>query len=291
MGVDVPLSRELQRLAALGWSADRFPATPEGVRVVGSAVDVNYPEQGFTGLGFDARQSYWFDHRARSVVDALLTATSARAIWDVGAGTGGMSVRLAAAGYDVVSVEPLALGAAAIAEKHCGDVFCGSLEGLGLPDDSIPIIGMFDVIEHLDDPSVLVAEVTRVLEPAGVLVATVPALSMLWSESDDNAGHQRRYTRRSLDTFMVSAGLERVMSAYLFLSLVLPAALLRSVPYRLGRRRSQTEITAATAKQLAPNPRVDAVATRVLAGERAVARRVQLPVGLSVLGAYRVPAR
>jgi len=281
---------ELRRLAALGWPAAGLPTGSDGVRVVDETVDINYPDEGLAHLGLDGGRGYWFDHRARSVVDVLAAATPVRTLWDVGAGAGSMSVRLAQAGYEVVSVEPQRVGAAAIAELHCSAVFCGSLESLALPAHAIGVVGLFDVIEHLDDPAALIGEVTRVLEPAGVVVVTVPALPLLWSNTDDVAGHQRRYTRRSLDEFMQSCGLTRVSSAYLFASLVPPAIALRTIPYRLGRRRTPAEVMAATQRRLAPKPRVDAAARRVLDAERTVARRVPLPVGLSVLGAYRTPA-
>jgi SAM-dependent methyltransferase len=285
--VDAP---ELRRLAALGWSAADLPATPDGVRVVDEAVAINYPDEGLAHLGLDGGRGYWFDHRARSVVEVLEAATPARTIWDVGAGAGSMSVRLAQAGYEVVSVEPQRVGAAAIAELQCSAVFCGSLESLGLPAHSVGIIGLFDVIEHLDDPRALITEATRVLEPGGIVVVTVPAFTLLWSNADDVAGHQRRYTRRSLDDFMQSCGLTRASSAYLFASLVPPAIALRTIPYRLGRRRTPAEVMAATQRRLAPKPRVDAAARRVFETERRVARHVPLPAGLSVLGAYRTPA-
>jgi SAM-dependent methyltransferase len=283
-------SPELERLATLGWSAEALPTTPDGVRIAGDPIEINYPEHGLTALGLDGGRGYWFDHRARSVVDALQRATSARSIWDVGAGAGSMSVRLAEAGYEVVSVEPQALGAAAIARQEHSAVFCGSLEALELPTHSLKVIGLFDVIEHLEDPRALVNEVTRVLEPAAVVVVTVPAFPILWSNTDDVAGHQRRYTRRSLDAFMQGCGLVRVTSAYLFASLIPPAIALRTIPYKLGRRKSPDEVIAATARRLKPNPRVDAMAARVLSAERAVARKVPLPAGLSVLGVYRTAA-
>ena len=89
---------------------------------------------------------------------------------------------------------------------------------------------------------------------------------------------------------MEACGLTRVSSGYLFASLVPPAIALRTIPYRLGRRRTPAEVMAATQRRLAPKPRVDAAARRVFAAERAVARHVPLPAGLSVLGAYRTPA-
>ena len=69
--VDAP---ELRRLAALGWSAADLPATPDGVRVVDEAVAINYPDEGLAHLGLDGGRGYWFDHRARSVVDGLEAA-------------------------------------------------------------------------------------------------------------------------------------------------------------------------------------------------------------------------
>jgi len=281
---------ELHRLAALGWSATAMQTLPDGVHVVGEQVAVNYPEGGLAALGLDGGSGYWFDHRARAVVDVLRASTPARSIWDVGAGAGSMSLRFAKAGYDVTSVEPLPEGAAAIAEKQCSTVFCGSLEGLELPSHSIQIIGLFDVIEHLDDPRAMMEEVRRVLEPSGVVVLTVPAFTALWSNTDDVAGHQRRYTKKTLDAFMASSGLEHVSSQYLFASLVPAAVMFRTIPYRLGRRRTREEVLAATSRRLAPNSAIDAIAGTILRAERAVAKVVPLPFGLSVLGAYRTPA-
>jgi SAM-dependent methyltransferase len=251
-------------------------------------VSVNYPEGGLETLGLDGGQGYWFDHRAREVIDAVTAATDVRAVWDIGAGSGSMSQRLATAGFDVVSVEPLAEGATAIAGLHCSDVFCGALEGLHLPDASIPAAGLFDVIEHLDEPHLLMEEIRRVLMPAGVVVVTVPAFPALWSNSDEIAGHRRRYTRATLDTFMQSCGMTTESSRYIFASLVPAAFALRTVPYRLGRRRDADAALATSATRLDPNPRVRAIAEGVLRTEHAVARRVPLPFGLTVLGVYRL---
>src|SRR3954469_6653882 len=175
---------ELRRLAALGWSAAGLPTASDGVRGIDETVGINYPDEGLAHLGLDGGRGYWFDHRARSVVDVLEAATPVRTIWDVGAGAGSMAVRPAQAGYEVVSVEPQRVGAAAIAELRCSAVFCGSLESLQLPAHAIGVVGLFDVIEHLDDPGALIGEVTRVLEAAGVVVVTVPALPLLWSNTD-----------------------------------------------------------------------------------------------------------
>ena len=279
---------ELERLAALGWDAGFARTNDEGVRVVDRNVEVDYPTEGLAALGLDGGSGYWFDHRVEVVAAAISATTDVRTIWDVGAGTGGMARRLARAGFEVIAVEPIMAGAAAIARQQCGPVFCGSFAGLGLPPDCLRVVGLFDVIEHLGDPSALLSDIGRALEPGGIVVITVPALPALWSTEDDVAGHHRRYTKGSLDALMRQCGYRAVTAEYIFASLLLPAIALRTIPYRLGRRRSAEHVHSATTRHLAPSTSIDAAARRILRAERAIGRRVPLPVGLSVLGVYKI---
>jgi len=64
-----------------------------------------------------------------------------------------------------------------------------------------------DVLEHTDDAAALLA-FHRVLRPGGILLVTVPALPWLWSFRDVDAGHQRRYTRKTLCEVIVQAGFQ-----------------------------------------------------------------------------------
>ena len=73
-------------------------------------------------------------------------------------------------------------------------------------------------------------------------------------------------------------------------SLVGPAAAIRAVPYRLGRRRSGADALAALDSQLDPSPGIDRAVRRVLDLESRLSRRVPLPFGTSILGVYRRPA-
>ena len=86
---------------------------------------------------------------------------------------------------------------------------------------------------------------------------------------------------------MVEHGFERVTSRYIFAVLALPATVLRSVPYRLGRRRTVEQVMATDESQLAPSASVDRIMRGVLKLERSTAKRVRLPVGLSLMGVYR----
>ncbi len=256
---------------------------------MGESIDVDYPEAGLDALGLEGGTGYWFDHRAQAVAAALARTTQSRSIWDVGAGTGSMAGRLARAGYEVVTIEPLADGARAIKRQAVATVICSSLGQLSFPDASLPVVGLFDVVEHIEQPTELLAEVHRVLEPGGIVVLTVPAFPALWSDEDDVAGHWRRYRRSELDGFMTSIGFVTSQTEYLFATLVAPVAILRALPYKLGRRLSPEAALATASDQLAPGPFVDRSIRKLLHLESTIAARTRLPLGTSIMGLYRRP--
>ena len=164
-----------------------------------------------------------------------------RSIWEVGSGTGIVARELALAGCTVVAVEPSISGAAAAARGGIPSI-ASSLESLNLPTRSLSTIGLFDVIEHLKEPQELLAECHRVIKPGGCLFLTVPALPKLWSYSDEVLGHYRRYTRNSLSREVEDSGFVVRDCSYRLWSLVLPVAIVRSLPYRLGVKGDQERV-------------------------------------------------
>lgn len=105
---------------------------------------------------------------------------------------------------------------------------------LPLPDASAGLVFALDVLEHVQDVTTI-QEVNRILSPGGTVLVAVPAHQFLWSYRDDDAGHMRRYSKRSLLDLVQGAGLivERVLW-YQFL--LFPMVL---VSRFLGRRGAQ----------------------------------------------------
>ena len=277
------MSEELARLGSLGWAAPQ--QSEDGVRHA-SRTDkdtLSYPDEGLDLLGLEGGVGYWFDHRARAVAH-VLRDFGVSTMWEVGSGTGAMAKRLTPPLREVVTVEPMVNGARAAAALGL-EALCGTLQELDLPSDSIECLGAFDVIEHIPEVFDFLNEVRRVLQPGGIAVITVPAFSFLWGEEDDVAGHQRRYTKKTLQQQLASCGFTTVRTEYLYASLVAPAALARALPYKLGRRRTKAQVLSAMQSQLRVSPRIDRLARSVLSLEMALARRVQLPAGLSLLTA------
>ncbi len=101
-----------------------------------------------------------------------------RRILDLGAGMGGTSVALALAGAQVRACEynPAYCEIIRLRAARYGldlPVFNGAAEAIPLPDASVDAAICWDVVEHVQDPDRLLAELARVIVPGGALLITV----------------------------------------------------------------------------------------------------------------------
>jgi hypothetical protein len=117
-------------------------------------------------------------------------------------------------------------------------VVCGTTYSAGFQNGSLPAIGVFDVVEHIEDDIGFLRHLWDLLETGGMLYLTVPAYNFLWSLEDAEGGHFRRYTLASMKMKLMEAGLKSVYGTYIFGFLPLPVFLLRALPYRLGLARA-----------------------------------------------------
>jgi SAM-dependent methyltransferase len=177
---------------------------------------------------------WWYRTRNMVLDDALATCGISSALWDVGSGAGAVAAYLHRNGREVVAVEPGAGGASVSAQRGVASIQ-GTLDALALPSQSLSAIGMFDVLEHLPNRPAMLHEIRRVLAPGGHLILTLPALRMLWSGSDEAAGHYLRYSKRTIRRELADAGFTVERARYFFVLTVLPLLILRAIPHRLGR--------------------------------------------------------
>ena len=184
--------------------------------------------------------SWWYQTRNRIICDAVEHLGS-RTLWDVGSGTGIVARALTKAGWKVVGIEPSVEGSRRTA-RHGMETFCGTLDQVGLPDESLEAVSLFDVLEHVDNREALLKEIRRVLRVGGVLLVTVPAIQLLWSQFDIDEGHRLRYRKSSLRRELSDAGFHVSRIGYFFVLGVLPLMLLRAVPFRLGINRPMSDM-------------------------------------------------
>ncbi|HMA40482.1 MAG TPA: class I SAM-dependent methyltransferase [Gemmatimonadales bacterium] len=169
---------------------------------------------------------WWWRARERFLLETLSRWRPAKgwgAILDVGCGDGLMFDRLSELG-DVEGVEA---DPSIVSEtgKHRARIQVRPFDASFQPGKRYSLILMLDVIEHLSDPGGALRHAVTLLEPGGVLVATVPAFLLLWTTHDVLNHHFTRYTKRSFGTLARSAGLRVVRAGYFF-HWIYPAKLL-----------------------------------------------------------------
>lgn len=199
----------------------------------------SYPSDGNSDCFAIEDHSYWFRHRNACIVAAVnsFPPPNGDAIFDLGGGNGFVAAALERAGFDVAVVEPGRIGASNAKFRGLRNVICATVEGAGFLQHSLPAVGLFDVIEHIEHDDSFLESLIRIMKPGGHLYATVPAYQFLWSQEDILAGHFRRYSLRSICSLLERAGFEVDFASYFFRPLPLPIFLLRTLPHRLGRGR------------------------------------------------------
>lgn len=254
-----------------------------------SSAAVSYPVGGQEDFYEIEESSFWFAHRNRCILSALRRFTGPDGFLDIGGGNGFVAAALVAAGFDVLVVEPGESGCRAARERRIEPVVCARFQDLDFEPESVPIAGLFDVLEHIEDDTHFLARIRRILRPDGRVVITVPAYPLLFSNDDHFAGHYRRYTERSLAAALNSAGFTTESCSYYFLPLLVPVFLFRTLPSKVCKRatRNKKKIAADHLGRGLPAQLLQ----RALDWEAEIlARGRRLPLGASLLCIAKVSA-
>jgi SAM-dependent methyltransferase len=198
-----------------------------------SNADTGFSLQRFSTLAGISESHFWFAGRQaliRRVLDRHITRRVAKAL-DVGCGPGIWLPSWRRYAQDVCGIDPHAGSVDPVTLSEGTTMITGLASHLPVKDGAADIILALDVLEHVDDHAAL-REMHRALCPGGYVLITVPAFPWLWSYRDDDAGHLRRYTRRTLLAAIGDAGLELRHVQY-YNSLLFPAVVLSRF---LGRR-------------------------------------------------------
>jgi len=202
-------------------------------------------------------------------------------ILDAGCGTGGMLDLFTSWPDAEVTGADLASEALQFSRRRGHRRLVGAdLTLLPFRSGTFDVVTALDVVEHVPDDARALSEVSRVLRPGGILVASVPAYQFLWGPHDEALHHQRRYSGPQFRDVVQASGLRVEKLTYLLTALFPLAAATRLAT----RRRASGQ---------AGLPSVSQALNRALIGlqaaELALARHTSLPFGLTVLAVARKP--
>jgi SAM-dependent methyltransferase len=246
------------------------------------------PQQAEANDGFELRSfellarlepsSFWFRSRNRLVVQLLRRYfPGARRLLEIGCGTGFVlaGLREALPQLELVGSE-LYEGGLEFAADRLPGVELYQMDCRRMPFDSeFDVICALDVLEHVEEDQVALAELFRSVRPGGGVIVSVPQHPRLWSAGDDFAHHKRRYRRRELVSRLRGAGFE-VRRLTSFVSLLLPLM-------AMSRTRQRDPKTYDPTTEYRAPRAVDRMFERILEAERwMIGTGVSLPVGGSL---------
>jgi 2-polyprenyl-3-methyl-5-hydroxy-6-metoxy-1,4-benzoquinol methylase len=193
---------------------------------LGAAMNAYYPpgyygsQQGkrFPGM-VERLQDALYVWRARRL-EALNGGQPGRVL-DVGCGRGLLLEQLRRRGWEVQGTELSAQSAAYPRDVLGIPVHIGDLADLHFPSDHFDAVVMWHVLEHVPDPAVVLAEVTRILRPGGVFLVAVPNFGSLEARLTrdkwfhlDVPRHLNHYTPAVLYRALAGVGLRVCQAAY-----------------------------------------------------------------------------
>ena len=238
---------------------------------MGSALDPEYGEQ-YRAL---YKRHWWWRAREEMLVGELrerLPQKLGLSILDVGCGDALFFEQLRQFG-DVEGVESDS-GLVDPGGPNRARVIVAPFDACFQPGRKYDLILMLDVLEHLDVPEEALRHALSLLKPGGIVVVTVPAFKMLWTQHDRLNNHRTRYTKDSFSFLAKFAGMQVLASRYFFTWL--SAA-------KLATRMKEALLPSRPRIPRIPPPLINGFLYLISRVEEKLFRRLRLPVGSSLL--------
>ncbi len=244
---------------------------------------LSYPEDGNSLCFAIEDESFWFRHRNDCILEAVKRFPPQGTIVDVGGGNGFVAHALQQAGHGVVLVEPGEAGVDNALKRGVCQAVQGTLQTARFQPGTIPAIGLFDVLEHIENDEKFLWDAHRYLADRGRLYLTVPAFQWLWSSEDEAAGHYRRYSKASITHILKRVGFNVLYASYFFHFLPLPTWVMRVLPDKMGRTKEAPTVESARAEH-SLGPLASQIVRPLMHWELALIRRgYRVPFGGSCL--------
>lgn len=227
----------------------------------------------------DENAWWWFVGR-RAIIEKALErhlkpSATRRKVLDAGCGTGGNLPMLERFGSVTgIELSPIAVETARKLAPQARVILGGLPEAIPT-DETFDLIGVFDVLEHLEHPVPVLEALRARLVPGGQLFVTVPAFPFLWSRHDEVNHHFRRYTKRALEQELNAAGFEVDFASHYNVALFAPIAAVRLLRKVLPDRSSDNP-------QSISGP-INTLLTHAFTAERHLVTRFPMPFGVSMM--------
>lgn len=227
------------------------------------------------------QRHFWHIGRREIIFGALEKFANIKAdkILEIGCGNGSVLNFLTKKGAHIDGGDIFLEGLKFCKEENSA-VCLYQIDILSLPFlNNYDIIGIFDVLEHIENDSKALTEIFHALKPGGKLIITVPAHMYLWSDFDETSSHKRRYSNKDILNKLERSGFIVRRTSY-FISILFPVlACMRIFRKIFPKKRRNIE----SSLELRTLPWVNILLLCVLRFEKFLLNYFDLPQGASLL--------
>lgn len=242
---------------------------------------VDYPDD-VSRMLFELEPShFWFQGRNRIIslfIDKVIDRPKGMTFLEVGCGTGFVLSFMEQKGFKVEGTDILSKSLKLARLRTRAKLICGDFRKIHFAK-KYDVIGMFDVIEHIEDDGAFLNKSANLLKQDGFIVITVPANMLLWSQVDKISGHKRRYNKKNLSGLLENSGFNIEAVSYYNFFLFFPQLLLRKF---MKHKESNNKILLEGGLRKLPFL-VNFIFTIILSIERGIMKYSPLPFGASLI--------
>jgi 2-polyprenyl-3-methyl-5-hydroxy-6-metoxy-1,4-benzoquinol methylase len=123
-------------------------------------------------------------------------------------------------GYEVTAIEPSIWASEYAARKTKAKILCGSWDEVSLPQDHFDIVTMWDVIEHLEDPSSCLGHIHKLLKTGGIVAVTTHDIKGIFARLAGGRYpwlmrfHLYHFEPKTLRAMLLKNGLEPILTRF-----------------------------------------------------------------------------
>lgn len=153
-----------------------------------------------------AQNDYWA-HTRRSILETWISEIESKTVLDIGCGSGYLANYLASTDTFVGGIDIDESSIRLAAERpNVDSALIGDATELPYKSGAFELVILGDVVEHFEDPIIVLKEANRVLSQDGTLIISVPAFRWLWGPHDEHNNHTDRYDATRLSDTVAEAG-------------------------------------------------------------------------------------
>lgn len=153
-----------------------------------------------------------------------------------------------------------------------------------LPDQSVDVLIMLNVLEHIEDDVRALERAFNVLKPGGVLIVEVPAGKSLYDSYDAELQHFRRYAASELADKLTSVGFSLSRRSHLGF-LLFPAFAI----VKLKNKRAAQRVPSAVVRDQASSTASSGLVKLAMELETRHLSHIRLPFGIRALATAQRP--